>query len=154
MRTLMSCLALAAILATCILHEEDVSTSPRARELVGQRYQVVGRILAYGVRRHSGAAPDHVVLTAPPGLAGPEVAFEEAVAAGAEITLLKVLKTNRLLDNPCTLVVRLEGTAWRTSLPVRLELYNENGGPGRLSLNPEFYRRLANSRAPEASRHK
>jgi len=120
-----------------------VSHDHDAQELIGTRYKIVDDIRAYGVRPHSSAPADYVVLTAPPGFAGPEVAFEEMIQRGAVITVSGVLKTSRIFENPYTLIVQLDSTALRTALPVKVALYGNNEGPTRLSLNPAFYQRLA-----------
>jgi len=154
MRIIMRCLLLATALASCTYREDDVSNHPQARELIGTKYKVVHDIRAYGVRPHSGAEAEYIVITAPPGFTGPEVAFEDTVHAGAELTVLKVLKTNRLLDDPYTVIVRLDHTDLHTALPIQLELFNTNVGASALSLNPAFYQRIAPAMSMRASKLK
>jgi hypothetical protein len=154
MRIIMLCLLLAAALASCTYRENDVSNHPQARELIGTKYKVVQDIRAYGVRPHSGAEAQYIIITAPPGFSGPEVAFEDTVHAGAELTVLKVLKTNRLLDDPYTVIVRLDRTDLHSALPIQLELFNTNVGASALSLNPAFYQRIEPTTPTHASKQK
>jgi hypothetical protein len=128
MRILLGYLFLLAGLAACTYREDDVSDHRQARSLIGTKYKIVQDIRAYGVRPHSRADAEYVVITAPPGFSGPEVAFEETVHAGAEITVLRVLKTNNLLDNPYILIVQLDDAHLHTNLPVKLELLGNNSG--------------------------
>lgn len=130
-------------LVACTYREDDISNEPRARQIIGARYKVVNEVTAYGVRRHSRAAVEYIVLRAPPGFDGPEVGFAETVPLGAEITILKVRKSNLFLENPYILMVRLEGTHLDPALPIKIELFGNNGGSTRISLNPEFYERIA-----------
>jgi hypothetical protein len=154
MRIVMRCLLLVVALASCTYREDDVSDHPQARELIGAKYQVVQDIRAYGVRPHSGAEAEYIIITAPPGFSGPEVAFEDTVHAGAELTVLKVLKTNRLLADPYTVIVRLDHTNLHTALPIQLELFNTNVGASALSLNPAFYQRIAPATSTRALKQK
>jgi hypothetical protein len=154
MRIIMRCLLLVVALASCTYREDDVSNRPQAREFIGTKYKVAHDILAYGVRPHSRADAEYIVITAPPGFSGPEVAFEETVHTGAEVTVLKVLKTNRLLDDPYTVIVRLDHTNLHTTLPIKLELFNTNVGASALSLNPEFYQRIEPATSTRASKQK
>ena len=141
----MCIVSLAIGLVACTYREDDISDEPRASQIIGAKYKVIGDITAFGVRQNSRAAVEYIVLKAPPGFDGPEVGFTKTVPLGTEITVLKVRKANRFLENPYILMVRLDGTNLDPALPIKIELFGNNGGDSRISLNPEFYERIAST---------
>ena len=129
-------------LVGCDVRFSDVSKDPKFRHLVGARYEVIGTLDAYGIRNHSKAAVEYTTLIPPPGIAGSEVGFCIAIEPKSEITILKVLKSNRWPDPDLALEVRLTGTEMLIE-PVRIELFRGNEGPGGAQLNSRIYRRTA-----------
>lgn len=127
---------------------KDVSDDPKIKPFVGSQYEVVGLVYAYGIREHSKAPVDLITLIPPPGIEGSEVGFRTPVRVGSRITVLKVLKTNRVLDPDMDFVVRLEGTELPTEAIIRIELFRGNEGTGFLQLNPAIYRKLSVGRSP------
>jgi hypothetical protein len=132
-----------ALLAGCGKEtHEDVSAEPRSREIIGTRYEVIGQVHAHGIRPHSQAPVEHVVLLPPPGIAGTMIAWREPVRKGSIITVRKVVRTNRLFDGNMNLDVDLEGTPLPVSAPVTVQLMRENKGEGYLQPNPAVFRKL------------
>lgn len=121
----------------------DVSNDPRFRQSVGERYEVVGAVDAYGIRHHSKAPVDYVTLIPPPGIAGSEVGFRIRIEPGSTITVRKVLKSNRWPDPDMTLEVQLTGTRMPVQTVVTIDLFRGNEGDGVVQLNPRIYRRIA-----------
>ena len=76
----------------------DVSQQPEFRDIVGTKYEVIGSVDAYGLRRHSQAAVEYVTLIPPPGIEGPEVGFRIPLQVGSKLTVQKVIKTGRVFD--------------------------------------------------------
>lgn len=120
----------------------DVSERPENRKEIGIRYEVIGRVDAYGIRPHSQAQVEYVTLIPPPGIAGPEVGFRAPVVAGSQVLITKVLKTNRWPDPAMTLEIKLEGTKLPADVPTRIDLFRGNEGSGALQLNPTIYRKM------------
>jgi hypothetical protein len=121
---------------------EDVSEEPRSKAAVGVRYEVVGTVDAYGIRRHSKAPVDYITLIPPPGIGGSEVGFQIPVRPGSTIRVAKVVRTNRLFDPNMTFIVELDGTPLPVAAPMRIDLFRGNEGQGYLQMNPAIYRRL------------
>jgi len=120
---------------------KDVSSDPKYKNVIGTEYEIVGPLLAYGIRNHSRAPVELVSLIPPPGIEGSEVGFRVPVAIGSKVIIRRVLKTNRVFDPPMTLVVQLKGT----QLPVdttmiRIDLFRGNEGKGNVDLNASIYR--------------
>ncbi len=122
---------------------KDVSADPKFSPFVGGRYEVVGLVYAYGIRRHSKAPVDYITLIPPPGIGGTSVGFEIPIRVGSKITVLRVLKTNRVFDPEMDFVVRLEGTEMPAEVVTRISLFRGNEGVGFLQLNPAIYRKLS-----------
>jgi hypothetical protein len=134
-------LAFAAMLLACgETTMYDVSNKPDYREMVGTTYTVIGSLAAYGIRKHSRADVEYVTLIPEPGIAGSEVGFRTPIAIGTTVTVIRVYKTNRLIDSSISLEVRLSGDSINGSLPVRVDLMRGNQGVSNLSLNPTVFR--------------
>ena len=86
----------------------DVSSQDKYRHLIGSKFEVIGRVDAYGIRDHSGAPADYVTLMPPPGIGGSQIAFVRSVPSGSKVTVTKILKTNHVFDPDKTLLVHLE----------------------------------------------
>ncbi|MFC0253943.1 hypothetical protein [Massilia consociata] len=144
MRNFLLILSLLALLAGCDMREtyEDVSTEPRSRQAIGIRYEVIGLVYAHGIRPHSQAPVDYVVILPPPGIGGTMIAWREPVPKGSIITVRKVVRTNRVFEGRMNLGVELDGMPLPVDAPITIELVRENEGKGYLDLNPEIYRRL------------
>jgi hypothetical protein len=134
-----------AVLAFGLSIEEkltDVSERPENMKEIGLRYEVIGPVDAYGIRRSSQSQVEYVTLIPPPGIAGSEVGFRIPVVGGSKVVVTKVFKTNRWPDPNMTLEVRLEGTKLPVDVPTRIDLFRGNEGSSGLQLNPNIYRRL------------
>lgn len=143
MRQMLFSLFFLMSLAGCEQTMKDVSSEPKYGQHVGARYEIVGPVDAYGIRKHSDAPVRYVTLIPPPGIAGSEVGFVFPIKPGAQITITNVFETNRLpAKERFTFLVRLEGTPFPDQMPVMIDLLGDNQGPDRLLLNPKFYRRI------------
>lgn len=129
-------------LAGCDVAFSDVSKDPKLGGLVGARYEVIGALDAYAIREHSKADVEYTTLIPAPGIAGSEVGFRIAIKQKSEITVLKVLRSNRWPDPDLALEVKLTGTSALIE-PVRIELFRGNEEQGGAQLNPRIYRRTA-----------
>ncbi len=133
--------AFVSLLAACSDEKlEDVSMSPEFNAFIGNTYEVIGPVDAYGIRKHSKAPVDYIVLIPPPGVEGSEVGFRIPVDKGSRITVLKVLKSNRMFDSDKTFVVKLQGTQLPANSSIRIDLFRGNEGQNGLPLNPNIYR--------------
>lgn len=121
---------------------EDVSSQPMYYQHVGDRYEILKPLHAYGIRRHSGAPVGYILLTPPPGIQGSEIGFDVPVTPGSTIEILKVIKTNRWPDPDITLMVRLKGALLPVDRPIHVDLFRGNEGKGGVPLNPAIYRKL------------
>lgn len=135
-------ISLGLLLACAEEKFKDVSDDPDIRPIVGSQYEIVGPVYAYGIRNHSKAPIDLITLIPPPGIEGSEVGFKVPVQLGSRVTILKVLRTNRILDPNMDYVVKLNGTKMPAEATVRIELFRGNQGGGYLELNPAIYRRI------------
>ncbi|MEO7496844.1 MAG: hypothetical protein ABIT83_07330 [Massilia sp.] len=120
----------------------DVSSEPKFKSVIGAEYEIIGPLLAYGIRQHSKAPVEFVSLIPPPGIEGSEVGFEIPVAIGTRITVLRVIRTNRVFDPPLTLVVDMKGTNLPIDTKVKIQLFRGNEGKGEIGLNTNIYRPL------------
>jgi hypothetical protein len=131
------------LLLGCFEQEfENVSGKPEFKKMLGTRYEIIGPVDAYGIRKRANSEVHYVTLIPPPGIEGYEVGFRVPVVVGSKITILSVLKSNRWPDPDMTLLVQLEGVSLPINTSVRLDLYRGNEGKGRLQLNPSIYRRI------------
>ena len=121
----------------------DLSAKPAYREVVGSRYEIVADLVAYGVKRDLQKGAEYVTLIPPPGISGPELAFTIPIVRGSEVTVLKVMQSNRWADADITLLVRLAGTRLPIEHEIRVDLYRGNEGAAGVLLNPKIYRKLA-----------
>ncbi|MBQ5949339.1 hypothetical protein [Massilia sp. ST3] len=120
---------------------EDVSKQRAYKHLVGSKYEIIGTVDAYGIRKHPDQAVEYMILLPRPGIAGWEVAYDVPLRAGTIVTIVEVYDSNRWPDNDITFGVRLEGTRLPESVPVRINLFGGNEGDGSLDLNPMLYRK-------------
>lgn len=120
----------------------DVSLDPDHQPLVGRRYEVVGRLDAYGIRPHSKAEVEYITLMPPPGVGGSEVGFRVRVEPGSSVTIMKVMRTSRWFDCGIALIVAVEGPSMPAAATTRVEMNRGNEGHDCLSLNPGVYRNL------------
>lgn len=125
---------------------EDVSSKPQYKPIVGSAYKVVGTLYAHGIRKHSKAPVDSVVLVPPPGFMGSEVGFRITVKEGTVFKVRKVLLTNRVFDPPLTLDVEYLGDDLPPDLPALIDLMLGNEGEAELSLNPKIYQKVVISK--------
>ena len=123
--------AVALALSGCSSRIEytDVSGDPEYAPIVGTRYEVVGNLTAYGVRRDYGGPVGWVTAKTAPGFDGPEAGFRHWVPPGTMLTVRRVLDSNVL--DACQLVLEVEFDArwrpWSADLPVRVPLYGATG---------------------------
>lgn len=130
-----------SLLAACTDETfKDVSRDQKYRNVIGAEYEIVGPLIAYGIRDHPEAPVELVTLIPPPGIEGPEVGFRVPIEIGSRVTVRRVLKTNRVFDAPMTLVVELKGTQLPADSMVRIDLFRGNEGKGNVDLNSMIYR--------------
>jgi hypothetical protein len=120
----------------------DASEDAAHRRLIGERYEVIGVVDAYGIRRHSKADVEYITLVPRPGFKGPEVGFKVRVDPGSVVRIDRVVKTNRWFDCRVAFIVSLQGMALPEDETIRIEMNRGNEGSGCLELNPELYRSL------------
>ena len=120
----------------------EVSNQARYKNLLGEEYEVIGPIEAYGIRQHSSAPVDYVTLIPPPGIAGSYVGFRVSLQSGSTVVIQRVYDTNRWPDPDMSYDVILTGTLLPTSAPVRIDLFRGNEGKDPSRLNPRLYRRV------------
>jgi hypothetical protein len=131
-----------AALAGCDVRFVDVSNDPAFRSAVGVRSEVVGALHAYGIREHSMEGVKYITLIPPPGIAGSEVVFTITVQPGSQITVLKILKSNRWPDPELTLEIKLTSTRMALEAVTRIDLLRGYEGETQVQLNPRVYRRI------------
>lgn len=120
----------------------DVSLDPDHMQLIGEQYEIVGAVDAYGIRPHSKAEVEYITLIPPPGIGGNEVGFKIRLRSGSRITIVKVMETNRWLDCGVAFIVTVEGTSMPIAAMTRIEMNRGNESDGCLDLNPEIYRNV------------
>jgi hypothetical protein len=120
----------------------DVSEQSSFKHLVGEEYEIVGTVIAYGLREHSAAPVDYVTLIPPPGIGGSQVGFRISVQPGSRVVVQRVFKTNRWPDPDMSYDVVLKGMPLPTDAPVRIDLFRGNEGKNPSELNPNLYRKL------------
>lgn len=140
-KLLLPMITAAGLLLGCSEKFTDVSDDPRIKPFVGGQYEIVGLVYAYGIREHPKAPVHYITLIPPPGIAGSEVGFKTPVPVGSRVTVIKVLKSNRVPDPNMDFVVRLEGAELPTQATTRIALFRGNEGDGFLQLNPAIYRK-------------
>jgi hypothetical protein len=121
----------------------DLSNEPEYKSFIGSRYEVTADLVAYAIKRTLNRKAEYMTLIPPPGIAGPEVEFTIPVNRGSEVTILRVVKTNRWPDPDLTLIVRLADTRIPPQLPVRIDLFGGNERAGGVLMNPAIYRKSA-----------
>jgi hypothetical protein len=125
----------------------DLSDEPEYKAIVGSRYEIIADLAAYGIKRELNRRAEYITLIPPPGIAGPEVEFEIPVKRGSEVTVLKIVKTNRWPDSNLTLIVRMTGTRLPIEQPIRIDLFRGNEGAAGVLINPKIYRKVATSQS-------
>ena len=130
------------LVVACEVKFEDVSRDREFKNLVGTRYEIIGTVDAYGIRAHSKAPVEYITFIPPPGVEGSQIDFRLPIAPGSKITVLRVLRSNRLIDNNISFAIELQGTKMPVEVPMRIELFRGNEGEGRTQLNPTIYRRI------------
>jgi hypothetical protein len=143
-RTLIIVMSITMSLLTACTDEtfKDVSRNQKYSNVVGAEYEIVGPLIAYGIRDHLDAPVELVTLIPPPGIEGSEIGFRVPIEIGSRVIVRRVLKTNRVFDAPITLVVELKGTRLPIDSVVRIDLFRGNEGEGNIDLNSNIYRRV------------
>lgn len=121
---------------------EDVSEQKQYKSLIGLEYRVVAGLYAYGVRRHSKADVEYVVLQPPPGFTGSEVGFKRLIPQGTILKIKRVLMTNRWFDPPLSLEIMLLNFDLASSARVIIDLMQGNELANTYSLNPNIYQKI------------
>lgn len=115
--------------------EEITSTKPYAN-LIGQKYSVAADLRAYGIYESlNNRKVTYISLIPPPGIGGPEVAFELNVPHGQVISILSAWQTVAGVYY----LVELPNSDLPRGIPVRLNLDGDNRGEGA-DLNPAIYK--------------
>jgi hypothetical protein len=123
----------------------NVSEQDEFRRFVGMQFEVIGSVDAYGIRSHSRKEVEYATLIPLPGIDGPEVGFRTRLLIGSKVTVLRVVKTNRMFDPAMSYEVLLQGTQLPKAVPIRLDLFRGNQGEGAMQLNPQLYRELSSA---------
>lgn len=121
----------------------DTTDSRQGMEVVGEEYEVVGKVTLYGYRDDPISPARSAFLRAGAGVAGPEIAFSKSVPIGTKILITGLQKTNDIPALTCrrALNVSLEGVEIPGDLPIHVNLVVKNKGRDCLTLNEEFYRK-------------
>jgi len=121
---------------------EDVSAKEQYKGMVGTQYRVVATLYAYGIRKHSKADVEYVVLQPPPGFTGPEVGFKHPIPQGTILKIKRVLMTNRWFDPPLSLEVVLMNHDLASNVRVIIDLMHGNELAKTDNLNPDVYQKI------------
>ena len=121
---------------------EDVSAKKEYIGLIGAEYRVVDKLYAYGIRKHSKADVDYVVLQPPPGFSGSEVGFKSLIPTGTIFKIVKVLRTNRWFDPPMSLEVKLVNHDLASNALVIIDLMHGNELAKTNTLNPDLFQKI------------
>jgi hypothetical protein len=87
----------------------------------------------------------YVELVPPPRIGGPEFAFRKVVPKGQVFKIVSAWRQSavlRLVEMPVYYLVEFERSDLPDGVPVRLQLYRGNRGPGA-DLNPAIYRKIS-----------
>ncbi|MNM86851.1 hypothetical protein D3C81_990160 [compost metagenome] len=122
----------------------DISNEEGYSKLIGKTYEITGPIIGHGIRKHSNAPVDYVTLMPPPGIGGHQIAFANLVPIGSKIKIVKVLKSNRLIDSDITLIIEVYEGDFTSNVPIRIDLTRGNEGSKSTLLNEKFYRKIDN----------
>lgn len=136
------CFVALTTLSTCSETLEDVSARGEYKEIVGARYEVVGKLEAYGIGRNPYEQIDYVKLMPVFGYTRSEVGFNIPVRQGSKLTITNVYHSNRWFDRGVTLGVRLEGMPLPVDAPVRIDLRDNVEDGGHVSLNLVIFKRI------------
>jgi len=139
---LVTVLAASSFLSACTGGLEDVSARREYKRIVGSRYEVIGKIEAYGVGENPYKRIEYVLLMPVRGYTGSEIGFDIDVQPGSRITVTHVYRSTMLFSRRITLGVQLEGTSLPVEAPVRIILTDNNEGAERVSLNPAIYKKI------------
>lgn len=121
---------------------EDVSAKDQYKGMVGSQHRVVATLYAYGIRKHSKADVEYVVLQPPPGFTGSEVGFKLLIPQGTIFKIDKVLMTNRWFDPPLSLQVALMNFDLGSNVRVLIDLMHGNELAKTNDLNPNVYQKI------------
>ena len=83
-------------LTSCsVLEFEDVSTDPKFKLHIGQKFITKVELIAHGITMDQNYAKilSHVSITASPGFTGPEVLFRSMLPAGSQFEIVKVIQS-------------------------------------------------------------
>ena len=122
----------------------DISNEEGYSKLIGKTYEITGPVIGHGIRKHSNASVDYVTLMPPPGIGGHQIAFANLVPVGSKIKIVKVLKSNRLIDSDITLMIEIYEGDFTSDVPVRIDLTRGNEGSKSTLLNEKFYKKIDN----------
>lgn len=124
---------------------EDVSEQPTFKPIVGSAYKIIGVVEAYGVRKHSKATIERIILMPPSaGLGGLQFVFIGKLKLGTHVVVKKVLLTNDdFFQSPYVFEVEYFGNEGLPSgMPIHIDLFRGNEGEAELSLNPKIYQKV------------
>ena len=138
----------AASATSCAGGYRDVSEKSKYKQFIGQKYEIIADLDAYGVRENSGQPEKNVILI--PGhtaIGGPEIGFVNRLAEKSKVTITGVSMGKAWLGCDVVFVVKLEedGKQIYQDLPVMIEMLRGNEHNNCTTLNPEIYRRINNS---------
>lgn len=146
MKSILLAIAIAAssLLSACTDGQvlEDVSGRPEYKQIVGSRYEVVGKLEAYGVGENPYKRIEYVLLMPVYGYTGSEIGFDVPVQPGSKVTVTHVYRSIMPFSRSLTLGVQLQGTDLPVEAPVRIILRDGNEGKSPVSLNPDFYKKI------------
>ena len=121
----------------------DVSDKPEFAAMIGREYRVIGDVDAYGIKLDlQDKDVSYVTLIPPPGIGGPEVAFERRLPKGQVFRIKSAMWQFKPFDNGTEYLIELEDSDLPRGIEVRLELFRGNES-GDTDLNPRLYARLA-----------
>ncbi len=138
------CVAALVLVSGCFdVTYTDVSSDSANRELIGATFRTVAKVEAYGIRPNSQAPMKYFTVIPPPGIAGRTIGVVVEIPIGTLMTVDRVYRTNRILDNPMTYEVSFKEFELPEKLPIRLDLYHVgNKGEKGYFLNPMVYQKM------------
>jgi hypothetical protein len=122
---------------------QDISSS--VPEIIGARYRVKGRVLVYGIRKHSKAPIDYIQLMPPPGIGGSQIVPLPEIPIGVIFKIVSAWKSNHIEPNSNSVLVEFENFELPEKVPTRIEYFRGNNQHWwGFALNSEYYERIPN----------
>lgn len=107
---------------------------------IGQKFEIIGNLYAYGVRDDLNSDEISVISLVPLQLSGPEIKWQRTIPRGSIMTIAS--KDPRRFPSflyPERYIVRLDTITPNSNVPLVIDLYRGNEGTTTV-LNPSIFR--------------